>query len=228
MKKVVVSLVLGDEWKRVGEVSVPTFQAYAKKVGADFFCITERKICPDSSLSGWEKLQIRDLLKTYDRAVFFDADAIVRSDTPNLFDLVPHGYFGGFRPTSPWAGMDGNGWYENHARWFGVETPKTDGHYCNTGVMVLDQTHLPVLENPPRFPKSGSFEEPWINIGLQARKLPVMALSWKFNNIKAVHWGFRPLQAHVIHIQKMGCGLNTWDVADVLREWLEVWRRLGF
>lgn len=226
MKNAVVSLVIGDDWKKVADVSFPTFKAYASRVGADFISISESLFCP--AMPGWEKLQLGKILDTHERVVFIDADAIVRSDTPNLFNLVPVGSVGGFRPTSAWWGANGKYFYEHHSKQFGVPTPANDGSYINTGVMVLDQTHRPILVAPPCFPNSGNYEEPWINIQIQTQRIPVTELSWHYNNTGFTRWGYRPKRAYIMHFNKMGRGLHTFDLSDVMKEALFVWEALGY
>lgn len=67
------------------ELTYPLFQNFAKKIGADFKVITERKF------PGWpvvyEKLQLHELGRDYDWTIFLDSDALV---SPEAFDWTNH------------------------------------------------------------------------------------------------------------------------------------------
>ena len=85
--KVIYTLVVGDYPKAITDLTFPLLRKYARKIGADFYVIDERKF------PGWpvtyEKLQIHELAQEQDRewAIYIDADALV---SPNLFDITEH------------------------------------------------------------------------------------------------------------------------------------------
>jgi len=83
IKKTVFTLNVNDFAPQVTELTLPLMSAYAKKIGAEFYIIKERKH-PD-----WppvrEKFQVAELAKEMDLdwAIFFDADALIHPETPD-------------------------------------------------------------------------------------------------------------------------------------------------
>lgn len=83
MKKTVYTLSVNNYDPEITSISFPLMQAWAKKIGADFHIITERKF-PDAP-PNYEKLQIYELAKEHknDWNIFLDADCLVH---PDFFD----------------------------------------------------------------------------------------------------------------------------------------------
>ena len=96
MKKALFTLNIGNYAPELRRVSYPLMKHYAKKIGADFVEIRERR-WPDWPVV-YEKLQLRDLARGYDWIIFMDADALVHPDTPDWSGIVPrkHVAFFGF------------------------------------------------------------------------------------------------------------------------------------
>ena len=94
MKKLVLTIAIGDEYQQIAKLTHPTLKAYAKRIGADFHSINETRISKTSP--HWEKFQIYDWLKEYDRIIYIDTDIIVRDDTPDLFEEVDYMKLGMF------------------------------------------------------------------------------------------------------------------------------------
>jgi len=81
----IASLVIGDNFKRMAEVTHPTMQRYADRIGAEFVVIEDQKV---SSLPYFEKFRIRELLNEFVRVIFLDTVIIVRFDCPSPFSIV--------------------------------------------------------------------------------------------------------------------------------------------
>ncbi len=91
IRKTLYTLDIDNYQPAIKALTFPLMQAYAQKIGADFFPITERKF------PGWpivyEKLQIYQLgrgsegLPAPDWNIFFDADALI---SPEMFDITCH------------------------------------------------------------------------------------------------------------------------------------------
>jgi hypothetical protein len=68
-------------------MTYPLLKLYAKKIGATFHQITERKF------PGWpivyEKLQIKELAKDQDFVCYYDSDALIHPETPDWSDHLP-------------------------------------------------------------------------------------------------------------------------------------------
>lgn len=83
MLKRLFTLNIGDYSPDIRALTYPLLQHYAKKIGAEFCEITERKY-PDWPMN-YEKLQIYDLGKDSDWNIYVDADALI---SPDLFDIT--------------------------------------------------------------------------------------------------------------------------------------------
>ena len=92
MKKAVWVLLIGDYFKELCEVTLPTIEAYAKKIGADIRYITERKF-PDFPMT-YEKLQIHELGKEYFWNILIDADTVIKPTYHDVTQVVPENHVG--------------------------------------------------------------------------------------------------------------------------------------
>lgn len=85
MKKILFTLSVDSYPDAITERTFPLLAAYARKIGADFHVIRDRR-WPDAP-PVYEKLQVWDLGRDSDWSLFIDADALV---SPNLFDITDH------------------------------------------------------------------------------------------------------------------------------------------
>lgn len=87
MKKVVVTLNIGNYQPAIRALTYPLMQRFAEKIHADFVEITERKF-PEWPIV-MEKFQTRDIGNALgaDWTLFFDADALI---SPEMFDPTTH------------------------------------------------------------------------------------------------------------------------------------------
>ena len=84
-KKTVFTLNIGDYAPEICALTYPLMRAYARKIGAEFTVIRERKF-PDWPVV-YEKLQIYELGQENDWNFFIDGDALVH---PEMFDVTEH------------------------------------------------------------------------------------------------------------------------------------------
>ena len=90
LKKTLFTLNLNpDEYKEITDMTYPLLKHYANKIGADFYEIKERKF-PDWP-PNYEKMQIYQLGREMknDWNIFFDCDAMVCPDTPDVTNYIP-------------------------------------------------------------------------------------------------------------------------------------------
>ncbi len=85
VKKTIYTLNIGNYAPAVCEITYPLINAYARKIGADFKIITERKF-PEWAVV-YEKLQIHELAQRdqNDWSIYIDSDALVH---PDMFDVT--------------------------------------------------------------------------------------------------------------------------------------------
>lgn len=85
MKKAIWTLNINSYQPEVVALTFPLFKRYAKKIGADFNVITERKF-PQNDIE-YERLQVHTLGRDYDWNFLFDADTVIH---PELFDVTAY------------------------------------------------------------------------------------------------------------------------------------------
>ena len=91
-KYAVLTIAIGEKFQQIAKLTHPTLKFYSDKIGADFIVIDK----DDPNLPHWNKFELFNLLKTYQRIIYFDTDIIVREDCPNFFDIVPEKKLGLF------------------------------------------------------------------------------------------------------------------------------------
>lgn len=85
MKKIIYTLNIGDYAPNILEITRPPLEAYADKIRADIFEITERKY-PEFGVT-YEKIQIYDLAKEHKAEwnYYIDGDALIH---PDFYDVT--------------------------------------------------------------------------------------------------------------------------------------------
>lgn len=176
MNKVVLTVTIGRACEYLAEVTHPTIAAYAEKIGADFRVITERT---GDWHPSWERFALYDLLGTeYDRALYIDTDCLVRSDTPDLFSLVPETYFGGFNEGRFF--LDRENAFREGCRQYGCPELEWTGRYFNAGVMVLSRRHRHLFWHPKDH-LNNFIEQTYINLGLVKYRMDTWDIRHEFN-----------------------------------------------
>ncbi|MDP1711129.1 MAG: glycosyltransferase family 9 protein [Candidatus Nanopelagicaceae bacterium] len=177
MSHLVLTIAMGDLYRRFGEVTHPSIKAYADKIGADFLVIDKQKI--SQTTPHYEKFQIYELLNKYDRILYLDTDLIVRPDCPDLFQLVPPDQLGAFnegsfadRSYAMMAGREG----------YGIQLKKWNGRYYNTGVLVVSRRHKQLFKKP-EVEKPIFWEQTWLNMLIAKEEVEVFQLPYRFNRM---------------------------------------------
>jgi hypothetical protein len=87
VRKVVFTLNINNYAPEIRALTYPLLKFYAKRIGAEFREITERKY-PEWPVV-YEKLQIYELGRGYDWIYFFDADTLVHPETIDFSWFLP-------------------------------------------------------------------------------------------------------------------------------------------
>lgn len=224
MKTAVMTVAIGDSWKRILEVSGPTIEAYARRIGADYVPITQEKF--KTQLHAYEKLRVRELLAgEYERVTVIDADCLVRGDTPNLFDMVPAGRFGAY--AEPSDKEERRKWldktYIDHAKSLEMKPPGPhDYRYFSSGVFVADRSHATMFADPPRFAFC-FYEQTYLNLKLLELRLPLFVIPQEFNS----WWGEYRDKAYIPHYPRSLLKFHVEEFCGLLEGRKAVWRKAG-
>lgn len=179
MKKyAVVTISIGEDYKKMRKVTHLSINAYAEKIGADFICIDKQKI--SITTPHWEKFQIFNLLNKYERILYLDTDLIVREDCPDLFDIVPKNKLGAFNEAS----------YTERSKEllidickeYGVTLPSWNGHYYNSGVLVISRCHKYLFKKPDK-EVFNFYEQSYLNMKIVQENIDIFPLPYKFNRM---------------------------------------------
>lgn len=90
MRERVIISFGGGNGNKLLELTEPFMRRYAKKIGADFTAIRERKYTPLYGFKEWyfDVFQVYELTKDYDRVLYLDADILVNPIAPDIFEIA--------------------------------------------------------------------------------------------------------------------------------------------
>lgn len=216
--RAVVTLCIGHD--KLSAVTHPSLRAYAKRIGADFVVIDQRKL-PKYNIC-YEKYQLGELLRQYSRLIYLDTDVVVRRSAPSLFDVVPEGNWGGLEEGGDPFWKEHGGRVPGQYKSVGADVSKLDPKklLClNAGVMVMDRTHLGFFENPA-LTNVEFWDQPWWNWQLVKTGKPVTLLPRSLHCIYPRHRGDIG-SAQIAHMANWG--INEDAKTELAREVLQVW-----
>jgi hypothetical protein len=241
MKKALATFAFGPVYERLAEVTHPNLKSYAHRIGADFIRFTSRRHSEEHVM--FEKLQVRQLLQgSYERVIWMDTDVVIRSDAPDLTDIVRYGHYGVWdeAPSATLWSPEIQREYHNYqeilretCKTLGLPPMKWDGKWYCMGVMVLDRTHLDVLQDPPAYPGGWVGEQNYLNTMLRVHGVPIHGLPAEFH---MMFLSKKPrLDAYVVHYAGIARG-GGWkaeipegsDLPGLVRRDLEIWKERGF
>jgi hypothetical protein len=219
MKCAVVTIAIGNFYGKLAKVTHPTIKAYAKKIGADFICWNDKGRW---ELPHYRKLDIKEL-KQYDRVLYVDTDIIVRSDSPNLFDIVPEDSIGMLNEA---AFIDRKPHFFDFCRSVNYPLKDWNGKYYNTGVMVLSKQHLDSLfENPPQ-EVNHFFEQSYLNLMTIYKNIKMYDLSFKFNRMTCMEGvvGESRLASYFVHYANVANSMGEDTGLTLIKKDLKEWK----
>ena len=141
-KNVIVTLVIGEAFEAIANITVPIIKKYSAKTGADFVVLNGSEISKKHP-SHYEKFQIHELFDIYENVLFIDVDILITPWAGNLFDMVPTDHFSAVSVDSifPSAGIE----KEKLNRILG----KIDWSipYFNSGVFIIPKMYRALLNS---------------------------------------------------------------------------------
>lgn len=198
MKRAIVSCAFGPMHERMAAISYPTFERYAKKVGADFLPIKTRKFLDRNP--HLEKFQIRDILEMYDVALWVDCDALISKCACSIFDFVPKGHFAAVDEGVHGTLIKVPAELKAVADSAGLPFPEKRAFiYFNSGVFVAWKEHKVFFDNVPDVipTNHGINDQTLLNVRVALSGTPFTALPPTWNMIW-VPVGFET--AHIVHL----------------------------
>lgn len=217
MKKenLVLTISIGDYYKKLGKLTLPSIKRYAKKINADFINIDE--FDPNYITQKWNKFHIHELLKDYKRILYLDIDLIVREDTPNLFQIVPENKLGMFNEGRYAPRFE---FLQQASEYYGEPLKKWSGKFYNSGVMVISRMHKSIF----KLPKGQDFvetDQPYLNLRINNDKIEMFDLDYRFNrmDILDVHCGISRLDSYIVHYAGAPKDIQMSVMEKDIRQW---------
>lgn len=217
MRKLILTLAIGDEHERLAKITQPLMQAYAERIGAHLGIINART--GDWSIP-WEKLVMYDFLgHSYDRIIFLDNDVLIRPDCPDLFEVVPEDKLGAF----------------DEARFLPREQVMRDGmriyvvgelpwncSYYNTGVLVASRKHRHIFKRPEQC-IDHYWEQTYLNIAMAVMGTDVHDIRYDLNMMGSISdiTGLPMASAHIAHLAGLHRGTSCEAAAAIVESWKE-------
>ncbi len=209
----IITLAAGHDAGRMFNLADDFLCHYARRCRADL--VVRRGPAPGppvfdpfASLMYLKLDLMREALATHDRALWLDADTLVRPDCPILFDLVPPTHWAGYEALAATRTLpDGDRHVRDQldhlgevCRQEGLPIPDSRGRYFNCGVQLASKSHA-FLYAPPVEPDGhGWGEQSRVNARLFSRPdVPVYHLADPFNSMSWFHRGDYLETAWIVH-----------------------------
>lgn len=161
MKKAVVTVVCGEYYQAIANVTHRSMRPYAERIGADFITLTS---WDDFSYASWTKLDVEPLFNVYDRILVLDSDVLVNPSSPNIFDIVPEHMIGAHNQ-APYS-QDLMAATKERMIKYGADMSNWHGTYYNSGVIVASRQHRDIFAQPPQELRKVFDDQTWINANI--------------------------------------------------------------
>lgn len=223
-KNLVLTIAIGLNYLKILELTSPTMQAYADKIGADFKVILHQDKA--ETYPYWEKFVIHDLfsLLNVDRILYLDVDTIIRSDCPNLFDVVPEDKLGMYNEgllTNASERTEHTQVMQHVFQEYNQPFPELwDGRFYNTGVMVVPSSQKDLFKKPNHEMFGNFWDQAYLNMEIIRSKIDVFDIGYKFDRMYYVDKKVKEhrLKSYIVHY----AGIQ--NLIPVIEEDLRLWK----
>jgi ADP-heptose:LPS heptosyltransferase len=215
-ENLVLTISIGDYYKKLSKFTLPSIKKYAEKINADFLNISEFN--KNYITQKWNKFHIHELLNDYKRILYLDVDLIIREDCPNLFDVVPENKLGMFNEGRYSPRLD---YLLQASEYYKEPVEKWNGCFYNSGVMVISRKHKHIFS----MPKGIDFvetDQPYINLRIQKDKIDMFDLHYDFNRMDILDkfCGISRLNSYIVHY----AGAPKEMIFDVMKKDIRQWK----
>ncbi|MEY4370419.1 MAG: hypothetical protein RIQ48_128 [Pseudomonadota bacterium] len=168
----IITLCIGDNFKKVSELTVPFMKEYAKKYNIDFIILNEEL---NFKIKQYNKFAIYKFLKKYKRICYIDIDILINLNiAPNIFEYVPEEKVGILE--------EGQYFPERLLQNILIkENNNVVKKYFNTGVIVFSHLHKNLLLLKDYLVDNYA-EQTYINYNISEFEIPTFDIGWKWNN----------------------------------------------
>jgi hypothetical protein len=214
----VLTISIGDIYTQMSQLTHPSIEQYARRIGADYLCIDKKQISETSP--HWEKFQITSLLDKYDRILYLDTDLIVRDDCDNLFEIVPEDCLGVFNE-APFVDRSLELMIDICKK-YNITLPDWNGRYYNSGVMVISKVHKKLFEKP-EVEHFSFYEQSYLNMMIAHLDIKVFTLKYIYNRMTCMDQ-FTGEERHASQIIHYAGYPNLEAVIDIIKRDIVKWQ----
>ena len=156
--------------ERISNLTWSSVSNYAQRINADYV-----RIHGDE----WNKTQVKDFFRTYQRILLVHSQTLIREDCPDLFQIVPREKIGVFNEGKYVGKFDFKNILDqkNGDSW--------NGEYYDSGVVVASKIHKELFEVHDVHDQALSFEDQF-NLNIYLKKPLIHELAYKFNHMHYV------------------------------------------
>lgn len=214
-RRLIISVACGDKSRRFSDITFPLIQAYAKKCDADFLALyTEKPVYGPLMYFKWS---YPAHLSSYDRILHIDADMVMKSTTPNLFDIVPPTHFAGVNEY-PFQHLPSESPAVDRYVDLKLLGPAEPTFYINVGLYLFSSHHQHIFNKPPTHNPCYFKEQALINRRLsQSRNITLLPPAYNFMSIME-NQGLDKRDAHIVHYAGSWGGLDEREIMKRMRE----------
>lgn len=204
-KRLLITLAIGDVFQKMGMITHPLMKSYAKKCGAEFHCINEKRLHSILGLPTYEKFQLYDFLDgKYDQVLFVDTDILISPNAPNVFEICPPNQFGA-------AGEEGYSMSIPHRKLTQEKLGKVNwcNPYFNSGMMLLSPIHREIFNPNSELLRNWTSDsdnndhimsdQPILNYLVNYYSFEMNDLGYKFNHTRVITDTKSRFNSHFIH-----------------------------
>lgn len=188
MKKyAVLTVAIGQHSLLNGNLE--SMKIYADKCDADFIKLTHSVINFHSIY--FEKFFFVDLLESYERVLYLDADVLITPNAKNIFEEYPNpNFFVAYNETDFNEDMDRDFCVNPllpYCEYWPIDE-KGKHRYFNSGVMLISKNHLKYLKdfrNVPNIPGVINIfpDQTYLNYIISSNQVPFLDLDYSFNRM---------------------------------------------
>jgi lipopolysaccharide biosynthesis glycosyltransferase len=183
----------------------PSFENYCSRYNLDLIVNRQERVKHSLKMNTcgmFERFQIYDLLDRYDRVCYVDSDIYIKSNSPNIFDIVPAKKLGIYCESVDINRDAFIGHMKNH-----FKLNDDIKLYYNSGVIVADKIHKSMFNveqlnkffNRPDIIVGGWPDQDYINYYILRKGVSVYDVGYKFNYLYNDLKESKLSAAHFIH-----------------------------
>lgn len=220
MNKIAIITRADDNIKEMTDITLPVMRKYAEKCGSDFIILSDDPpFLTDDNKPHYRILEIEKLFDKYDRILNLDADMLITSQCPNIFDLVPEDMIGSIYEDK------GSRQADRRSKLRGIQAVWGDvgwnEGYTNAGTFLMSKMHRSILD-----PHNGEYWLAWgsadlhLSYNIHKNNFKVHELDFRWNHMTMFNeqWAGYPSRFNSFIIHYAGRGVFDYGVSSRLEQ----------